>query len=509
MDQAAQRATRLTRLLDSFIKGFRNVKTANDVKLFLEALCSQQDRATCVERIAASHQALESLKIGLRFDISTSFINGPLKDFLTFLSDPVVKLPCSGDLMKQLLAIIVEPPTLWFAIVNACKTGSLSSEAKRGFSWLLLELLCWTENPPIDVDITAREVSDSRILVDAENEEIRSFGRRILHVLEAKQANFQVSASGPGGRHDNDFVDYRRVAIYPTDQELTCKEKPFYRRADALGELPIEARVNVHLDNQFRLLREDFLAELREDIGTSGTKKQARRPKTRLRGLALAGYYCGKYRSKAPFCLALSAKKGFGPFAGLQSQDRKIFLRENTRFLKHQSFGCVLDGSKVVSFATLFRIEEPLMEDPPAIVLRIPGEAALEKLLVTLKTPDQLEFVLMDTPVFAYEPILSCLQDKVELPLWRQILTVNSKETSTTDYVSSISPTTLIERLENRGDQSLQDILHLLKPTQLDESQMGSLLSGLTQSVSLIQGPPGMRFPSAHLRMPKTTTITC
>ena len=139
------------------------------------------------------------------------------------------------------------------------------------------------------------------------------------------------------------------------------------------------------------------------------------------------------------------------------------------------------------------------MEDPPLIVLRMPGEAALEKLLISMKTSNRLEFVLMDTPVFAYEPILSCLQSKVELPLWRQILTVNSEEIKTTKYASSISPTHLIEQLKSHGNQSVQDILDLPRPAHLDESQMKSLLSGLRQSVSLIQGPPGMELPFAQL----------
>ena len=40
-----------------------------------------------------------------------------------------------------------------------------------------------------------------------------------------------------------------------------------------------EKRVAVHLDNQFRLLREDMLAELRNDLQISLKKKQGKRRK--------------------------------------------------------------------------------------------------------------------------------------------------------------------------------------------------------------------------------------
>ena len=490
-DSTARRAARLSELFGSFLRGSRTVRTANDTKFLLEALCSQENRAATIEKMTASTSALESLKVGLRFDVSPSFLNGPLKDFLVLLRDLAVKLPCGGDLLKLLLTIVVQPSTLWTAAANACKARQLCSESEHGFSWLLLELLCWTNDPPINVDSTAQEITDSRFLLESENSQVQSLGRRILHVLEAKKSKFDVSASGPGGRHDNDFVDYRKVSIFPSNGELTCRENPFYRRADALAQMPLEARVHAHLDNQFRLLREDFLAELREDIGTPVTTKKARRPKMRLRGLSLAGFYCGRSRRKNPFALAKSVTKGLGPFATLLPQDRKVYLRDNTRFLKHQSFGCILDGVNINSFATLFRTDELLMEDPPIVTLRTPDESSLQTLLLSLKMSHKLEFVLMDTSVFAYEPILRCLQTKVEMPLWEQLLSVNAKEIEATDYRSSTAPIPLLERLEETGAESLQKVLALRKLVHLDESQMQSLLSGLGQAVSLIQGPPG------------------
>ncbi len=35
------------------------------------------------------------------------------------------------------------------------------------------------------------------------------------------------AAVSPGGRHDNDFVNFREIAIYPTGDELLSTLRPF------------------------------------------------------------------------------------------------------------------------------------------------------------------------------------------------------------------------------------------------------------------------------------------
>jgi len=259
----------------------------------------REDRAECVERLVGSNNALDALKVSLRFDVSTSFLNGPLEVLLQYLRDPLLQQLCNGTLLKQLLTIVVQPPTLWNALVSAHRSKELLETGELAFAWLLLELVSWTTNAPIEVDDTAREVTEKQLLLSSDSLEVRAFGYRIQHVLQAKAANADVSASGPGGRHDNDFADYRKIAIFPTEDELACSEKPFLRRADNLAAEVLEARVGIHLDNQFRLLREDFLAELREDVEMSPSKKKGRRrPRMRLRGLALASAHCGKSRAR-------------------------------------------------------------------------------------------------------------------------------------------------------------------------------------------------------------------
>lgn len=104
---------------------------------------------------------------------------------------------------------------------------------------------------------------------------------------------------------------------------------------------------------------------------------------------------------------------------------------------------------------------------------------------------DTAEFVMVDTAVFAYKPVLRCLQATVEIPLWQELFAVSVEEIEAAVKPSAAAPLDLVSKIEAGGGSDLQSTLSLSKSVQLDASQLASLLAGLRQSVSLIQGPPG------------------
>lgn len=136
----AARLTRLAKLFGQVLPGKRSIKNAADTNLFLEAICNEKDHQRCIEKLVGSSHALNALQSGLRFDVSSSFVNKNLAPFLHYLSDPVVKEVCNGQFLRKLLNIIVEPPTLWKVVVASAKGRLLSEEALLGFAWLLCEL---------------------------------------------------------------------------------------------------------------------------------------------------------------------------------------------------------------------------------------------------------------------------------------------------------------------------------------------------------------------------------
>ena len=67
--------------------------------------------------------------------------------------------------------------------------------------------------------------------------------------LTSANADF---GQGPGGRHDNDFEDFRAISILPTANEIASTERAFLRPADVLNDHNTkESRISIHLDNQF------------------------------------------------------------------------------------------------------------------------------------------------------------------------------------------------------------------------------------------------------------------
>lgn len=62
-----------------------------------------------------------------------------------------------------------------------------------------------------------------------------------------------------GGRHDNDFSNYRSVLIPPTIGELECKERSYLPTISDEGQKDDA----FYLDRHFRLIREDVIDSIR------------------------------------------------------------------------------------------------------------------------------------------------------------------------------------------------------------------------------------------------------
>ncbi|KAL9085436.1 MAG: hypothetical protein Q9165_007586 [Trypethelium subeluteriae] len=392
-------------------------------------------------------------------------------------------------LLRQILRVIVDPPTLWNAMLQSVLDKGLNEHSLRAFAWLLFELL---SSPTAEINIDAHKagetVTTNRLLLNSPSHEIRTFGHKIQHVLLLRSSsNFNQNENYPGGRHDNDFADFRKIAILPSADEFISKERPFYRRADEVLDVDPDQRPAVHLDNQFRLLREDLLGELRNDLQVATGQKKGRRPLAPLHGLSLEGIDCGIDR-KRKFCsLALRCLSARHQLRNLTLAQRKTYVAENRNFIRHQAFGCLLDGKEIIAFATIDRNEDLLTLDPPIVLLQISGEAAFQRALSALKDSNKLQFLLVDTPVFAYEPILKCLQDKTELPLADEVLQLDPSKNAS---ASPIHPHSIVEEIEASGGRQLNRVVGTSRKINLDMSQTESLLAGLRQSLSLIQGPP-------------------
>ena len=285
------RLARLSRFFNEVIHGRKPVTTSTIGRLFIEAICSQPDPAACVSKILSSTSGLSALQTSVRFDTSVSFLNNHGSKLLLYLQEESLRTIGSGSVLAKILLQMVEPPYFWDAYTKAFREGSLDAVAISSYAWLLFQLISlpgdWAsvptqlvKNPDILEKILASSDNDTRLI-----------GYKIQHSLPLNLSQNSPDADArPGGRHDNDHADYRQISIMPTGDELLSRERSFFRTADFLDDPEnLLSRSCFHIDNQFRLLREDMLGEIREELATMQGRKSGYHKGTTIDNLRLSG----------------------------------------------------------------------------------------------------------------------------------------------------------------------------------------------------------------------------
>ncbi|EEY22939.1 cbbX [Verticillium alfalfae VaMs.102] len=168
---------------------------------------------------------------------------------------------------------------------------------------------------------------------------------------------------------------------------------------------------------------------------------------------------------------------------------RKKLLNDDKKILGHQSFGALCNEKEIIGFAFTVRDVDQLAEK--VLGLQFAGKDTLSKALSAFRNPQNLRFVLVNTPVFAYEPVLERLKTIRDMPLEKYLLVLPDDGTSMND---SFTPSPEIAKLLttlNKSSASIQlSFPKGLKKILLDESQTASLKNALESPLSIIQGPP-------------------
>ena len=493
---SSDRTRRLTKYFNSVIHGDRPLKSLKDAELFIEALCDQPDPPTCMEKVISSSAGLSAVQKSLRFDLSASFLNGPAAALIRYLQDDGLKIILRGDYIRQITQAMVEPPIFWNGFLLAFREKSLDIEAQRCFAWLLHELLCQSSGSSGSYLAIAQEFSIQASLLESPDFEVRTIGQKIKQSISSLDTpGVEADEQGPGGRHDNDFADFREIAIHPTADEVRSKEPPFLRLAETLEDPAYkDKRLAIHLDNQFRLLREDLMKELREELQIVFGEKKGRHRGKIVEGFKLLDVDCGDSRKRLPWGLRLESLADWPQLAKVKEKDRKEFFlaKENQNIFKHQSLVCLIIDDEIVAFPSVHRDVDQLARKLPVVTLHFKETSSTSKSLLRLNTARTIKLVQIDTAVFAYEPVLKRLQETRDLPLADELLFWGPDSIS---LQPPHAPESLIDSLEMYPSQDLQDVLETPKSIRLDHVQMSSLLVGLGHKVSLIQGPPGELLP--------------
>lgn len=316
-----------------------------------------------------------------------------------------------------------------------------------------------------------------------------------------------------GGRHDND-VGLNDIELLPTVDELLAKPAPYlprnwasstsYDDDDDAGENAGEAFTR-HYERQFRLLREDMISDLREQVQRSfwAETDEKWRAGARIDGLHVVGTACDYLyrRHERPWSLVLERATGFEALAHIREgkrpnegfERRREWLEINEdAIIRDERLVALIAGDDVIAVGIAVRDPALLAKARPQVLVRLEGALVLENMDRLARATIKL-VQAYDTPMFAYLPILAGLQGATEMPLYREIL--NGRR-GTSDSVALKACAELIKPDVDVGPTiragSSQKIV-------LDESQAEALRSALTSTLSLVQGPPGASI-GAHSR---------
>lgn len=484
------RSKQLDRFFYNIVEGTWQLNNLQDGQRFIEAICNRSDKSDCIERLAASQDGRSALHKSMTFDTSSSFINKWASQLLEFLSDSTMKKVCNGELVNQVIWAVVEPPMFWKAILRHATDYSLDTTAVGGFAWLLLQLITL----PLAQSDPFRKIACS-LLTDAFIEKSPSSISKSLF-QKAKCLVSQMSSTtegttlaehGPGGRHDNDFVSYHDINILPTQGELESSDQPFIRSASAMMAADPADRAFIHLDNMYRLLREDMLEEMREDLKyAKNEKKKNSRRNMLVERLVLKDIDCDDSRNKRLCGLVLKCSTDILNMPKSTVEARKKALKAMPSFFKHQSIGCIMVKRRPVAFAKVNRNEDQLALIPPCICLIVPNKDSLRQVFLALRQ-GPVDFLQVPTPLFAYEPVLKQLQRKIDVELGNDILAYSDSLS-----LSPFTPLGILGSLSlSEPGIDLQQLLGTAKQLKLDKSQIEALATALKFQVASIQGPPG------------------
>ena len=324
----------------------------------------------------------------------------------------------------------------------------------------------------------------------------------------------------PGGRHDNDHLNYRDIRIVPTVEELSCTIKPYLPLASGENNF-IDDPVAALLDRNFRLLREDAISSMRSSLAEAETRcwKNARIIDIKV--------------FKSPFSVAFvvqcdnraggkpdwnrSRMLMHGSVIALCREGRPVRMgtvvhREHE--IKGEWLNCPTGPQIGVSFEMGAEFNEAVIDmtkncglneryceliaESEKFSKNDPHYSALEEQIEMIR--DHLEtfdLVEVSKSFFSYVPVLKTLQQMDDIPFAEELVAHSSTiAPSKPEYLPDIVSMPQKDFGGYHCNLNRWDTRDIVDHTSLDTSQAEALRHSLTSPVVLTQGPPGTGYVS-------------
>ncbi|KAL7552460.1 hypothetical protein ACHAWF_015711 [Thalassiosira exigua] len=323
----------------------------------------------------------------------------------------------------------------------------------------------------------------------------------------------------PGERHDNDHKNYRDISLVPTQQELGFEGRSWLPLASGENALVADAEERM-LDRNFRLLREDAVAVMRENIANPRPSKvwsnariigasckdafnprgtsplyflaqfdmPARRIEWKLRrSLPKDGLVALRRGDEAPMMAAVYVRKDDDKNAWLNAPGGPVV---GLVFHHDVDIERVLgDAAANISISGEYerRAERLHSLDANDMNTRARLSEELQLLKANFRTFTMTE---SSDSFFSYKPVLQSLQAMASVPLANDIAHLAPTAERPAYLPSTVRmPEEGFDGIECNLDDWSNDAI--VNATTLDASQANALRLALTQRVALIQGPPG------------------
>lgn len=377
-------------------------------------------------------------------------------------------------------------------------------------------------------ELRASDVCSHKIMAEIEDfDQIRSQILTIRRRADKKKKTKEDMYRPPD--------DFRTVSVVPTATELLTNKQPFLRKNKAYGSYNDTEH---YLDIQFRLLREDYIAPLRESIQEYKTNFQEIQKGTkRIRDIRV---YSGVHIAGTTV-----TADGIGQLLTFDTSSTQRVNWEHSKRLNYGSLLCLShDNFSTIWFAVVTNRE---VEDLQLGIVEVQFTCGMKPLYAFADN----EFLMAESDTYfeAYRHNLLALQSIKTLPFSNYI--VNCQEridapayllkdesitydlnllanenikfqikdsdrielanvSGTTKINNEINPKEMPQKIQIIRDPTLNNVAVLAErqwPTPssigLDDSQFRALKNALSHEFSITQGPPGTGKTYVGLKIAK------
>ena len=473
-----------------------------------------------------------------------------------FLGEAYSK-PIQQTLRDTLLIAIFETPLLLEVLLPYIRSCSNPEEASPLCEWVLVLLQASSEMirnvklKELAVALHSRHITGSSKIYhvlcasDADHERVAAIREQVLS--QAARALTEAEKRPPGGRHDNDFRQFREIVVVPTPQELRCTERPYLPLANGTNRFIMDDDQQHCLDTTFRLLRHEAIQPIKEALKDSATPYGSTAGRTfrvypgcRLHGIDLSA------NSRPSVVIQFNTPQELIITPQLSNNEVKEFWTTRS-MLTHSSLVCFRRNGEPFSLGTIAAVQMDWLmcdNDAPCVGVAFENSDGLENFMHVMLTETArnrtrlwnevvvLDMVVLSTGFFASVNILKSLQRMMQIPLEEELLPLPLRALTGThntvvppEHIPSYIPEDGIidlavsEHLTIRNLPLLDAevfIQEVVDRSTLDISQATALHHALTRRVALIQGPPGTGksflgtlLANAILKMKREVKILC